>query len=71
MIRTKHGTRLRLIAHEPGSHYVRCRRLNDGKEFDWKITELTATGGPNEINQALARLDSEFSPARDGEKGIA
>lgn len=70
MIRTKNGTRVRLIRHEPGSHYVRCRRLEDAKEFDWRIDELRGNE-PDEIRRTIERLDSEFRPLSDEEKGCA
>lgn len=56
MIRTRRGTRLRIVAHEPGSQYVRCRRLEDGKEFDWRIDELRESV-EGEIQQTLTKLD--------------
>lgn len=69
MIRTNRGTRVRLIRHEQGSQYVRCRRLDDGTEFDWKISELAATDGAKEINEAIARLDEISSASAD--EGVA
>lgn len=67
MIRTKHRARVRLLSHVPESLYVMCRPLDGGKDFLWKISELRATGGKEEIDQAVQRLDDEFrSREREG-----
>jgi hypothetical protein len=66
MIYSRFGNELEIVAHDKGSAYVTGRRVSDGREYPWRIDELKADGGPEEIQRAIAaveRGDGEEIPA--------
>jgi hypothetical protein len=58
MILTGFGTEVELVGRK-GRRHVQVRRVSDGVEFAWVIDRLQATGGSEEIQEALARLEPE------------
>ena len=66
MILSPYNKQVEIIGHENGSNYVTVRRVPDGREVGvWRIDELNATGGAEEIAEAIARVETggEETPA--------